>query len=67
MNKAFEKILDRLEEKAIPVLDEDEHIIPENNIREPYEIEMVVLSDAKKIVQEVAEEYEQLKVGITND
>ena len=64
MNKAFEKILDMLEEKAIPVLDEDK---PENNIREPYEIEMVVLSDAKKIVQEVAEEYEQLKVGITND
>ena len=57
MNKAFEKILERLEEKAIPVLDEDEHIIPENNIREPYEVEIVVLSDAKKIVQEVAEEY----------
>lgn len=57
MKEAFEKILERLEEKAIPVLDEDEHIIPENNIREPYEIEMVVLSDAKKIVQEVAEEY----------
>lgn len=46
-----------LEEKAIPVLDEDEHIIPESNIREPYEIEMVALSDVKKIVQEVAEEY----------
>ena len=57
MNKAFEKILDRLEEKAIPVLDEDEHIIPENNIREPYEIGMVALSDVNKIVQEVAEEY----------
>ena len=67
MNKAFEKILERLEEKAIPVLDEDEHIIPESNIREPYEIEMVALSDVKKIVQEVAEEYEQQKAGITND
>ena len=67
MNKAFEKILERLEEKAIPVLDEDEHIIPESNIREPYEIEMVTLSDVKKIVQEVAEEYEQLKEGILND
>ena len=58
MNKAFEKILERLEEKAIPVLDEDEHIIPESNIRESYEIEMVTLSNVKKIVQEVAEEYE---------
>ena len=67
MNKAFEKILERLEEKAIPVLDEDEHIIPESNIRELYEIEMVALSDVKKIVQEVAEEYEQQKKGITND
>ena len=47
MNKAFEKILERLEEKAIPVLDEDEHIIPESNIREPYEIERVALSDIK--------------------
>lgn len=57
MNKAFELILERLEEKTIPVLDEDEHIIPESNIREPYEIEMVALSDVKQIVQEVAEEY----------
>ena len=50
MNKAFEKILERLEEKAITVL-------AESNIRESYEIEMVALSDVKKIVQEVAEEY----------
>ena len=57
MNKAFEKILERLEEKTIPVLDEDEHIIPESNIREPHEIEMVALSDVKKIIQEVSEEY----------
>ena len=57
MNKAFKKILERLEEKTIPVLDEDEHIIPESNIREPYEIEMVALSDVKQIVQEVAEEF----------
>ena len=57
MNKEFEKILERLEEKTIPVLDEDEHIIPESNIREPYEIGMVALSDVNKIVQEVEEEY----------
>ena len=50
MNKAFEKILERLEEKAITVL-------AESNIRESYEIEMVALSDVKKIVQEVAEQY----------
>lgn len=49
--------MERLEEKKIFVLDEDEHIIPESNIREPYEIEMVALSDVKKIVQEVAKEY----------
>ena len=52
MNKAFEKILERLEEKAITVL-------AESNIRESYEIEMVALSDVKKIVQEVAEEFNQ--------
>ncbi len=57
MNKAFEKILEKIEEKVIPVLDEDEHVVPESNIKEPYEIEMVTLSDVKKIVQEVAEEY----------
>ena len=50
MNKAFEKIMERLEEKAINVL-------AESNIRASYEIEMVALSDVKKIVQEVAEEY----------
>ena len=50
MNKAFEDILEGLEEKAITVL-------AESNIRESYEIEMVALSDVKKIVQEVAEEY----------
>ena len=54
MNKAFEKILERLEEKAITVL-------AESNIRESYEIEMVALSDVKKIVQEVAEEYKPLE------
>ena len=57
MNKAFDKILKQLEEKAIPVLNEDEHIIPESNVKEPYEIEMVALSDIKKTIQEVAEEY----------
>ena len=57
MNKAFEKILKQLEEKAIPVLNEDEHIIPESNVKEPYEIEMVALSDIKKTIQEVTEEY----------
>ena len=57
MNKAFEKILKQLEEKAIPVLNEDEHIIPESNVKEPYEIEMVALSDIKKTIQEVAKEY----------
>ena len=57
MNKAFEKILEKIEKKVIPVLDEDEHVVPESNIKEPYEIEMVTLSDVKKIVQEVAEEY----------
>ena len=50
----FEKILERLESKKIPVLDENEH---ESNIIEPHNIEMVAISDVKKIVQEVAEEY----------
>lgn len=45
MKEAFEKILERLEEKTIPVLDENEHIVTESNIIEPYEIEMVALSD----------------------
>lgn len=37
--------------KAIPVLDEDEHIMPESNIHETYEIKMVALSDIIEIVK----------------
>ena len=46
-----DKVIEQLEEMAIPVLDEDEHIIPESNIHENYEIKMVSLSSAIEIVK----------------
>lgn len=46
-----DEVVEQLKKKAIPVLDEDEHIIPESNNQECYEIEMVALSDAIKIVR----------------
>lgn len=46
-----DKVVEQLENDAIPVLDEDEHIIPESNIKEDCEIAMVALSDAIKIVK----------------
>lgn len=36
---------------AIPVLDKDEHIVPESNIHETCEIEMVALSNTIEIVK----------------
>lgn len=36
---------------AIPVLDEDEHIVPESNIYETCEIEMVALLNTIEIVK----------------
>lgn len=44
-------VIGRLKEKSIPVLDEDEHVVPESNVQETYEIEMVALSDAIDIIQ----------------
>ena len=44
-------VVERLEKKAIPVEDEDEHVMPESNIHETYEIKMVALSDAIEIVK----------------
>ena len=46
-----DKVVKQLKKKAIPVLDEDGHIIPESNVKEVYEIEMVALSDAITIVK----------------
>ena len=46
-----DKVVEQLKKKAIPVLDEDGHIIPESNVKEVYEIEMVALSDAITIVK----------------
>lgn len=45
------EVIERLKEKSIPVLDEDEHVVPESNVQETYEIEMVALSDAIDIIQ----------------
>lgn len=45
------EVIGRLKEKSIPVLDEDEHVVPESNVQETYEIEMVALSDAIDIIQ----------------
>ena len=44
-------IIKEFKEKAIPVLDEDEHIIPESNIAEAYEVKMITLSDAIEILE----------------
>ena len=61
MNKAFEKILEKLEELQNNPLSQTEGDI---NLQAGV-INGVMYS--KKIVQEVAEEYEQLKEGILND
>ena len=46
-----DKVVEQLKKKAIPVLDEDEHIMPESNIHETYEIKMAALSDIIDIVK----------------
>lgn len=46
-----DKVVEQLKNKAIPVEDEDEHVMPESNIHETYEIKMVALSDAIEIVK----------------
>lgn len=46
-----DKVVEKLQKKAIPVVDEDEHIVPESNVHETYELEMVTLSDAIEIVK----------------
>ena len=46
-----DKVVEQLKKKANPVLDEDEHIMPESNIHETYEIKMVALSDIIEIVK----------------
>ena len=46
-----DKVVKQIEMIAIPVLNEDEHIVPESNIHETYEIEMVALSNTVEIVK----------------
>lgn len=46
-----DKVIKQIEMIAIPVLDEDEHIVPESNIHETCEIEMVALSNTVEIVK----------------
>ena len=46
-----DKVIEQLEKIAIPVLNEDEHIIPESNIYETCEIKMVSLSNTVEIVK----------------
>lgn len=46
-----DKVVKKIEEIAIPVLDDDEHIVPESNIHETCELEMVSLSNAIEIVR----------------
>ena len=46
-----DKVVEQLKNKAIPVEDEDEHVMSESNIHETYEIKMVALSDAIEIVK----------------
>ena len=61
MNKAFEKILEKLEELQNNPLSQTEGDI---NLQAGVRNGVMY---SKKIVQEVAEEYEQLKAGATND
>lgn len=44
-------VVERLKEKAIPVLDEDEHIVPESYVHEGCEIKMIALSNAIEVVK----------------
>lgn len=46
-----DKVVEQIKMIAIPVLDEDEHIVPESNIHETCEIEMVALSNTIEIVK----------------
>lgn len=46
-----DKVIKQIKMIAIPVLDEDEHIVTESNIHETCEIEMVVLSNTIEIVK----------------
>lgn len=46
-----DKVIKQIEMIAIPVLDEDEHIVPESNVYETCEIEMVALSNTIEIVK----------------
>ena len=46
-----DKVIKQIEMIAIPVLDEDEHIVPESDIHETCEIEMVALSNTVEIVK----------------
>lgn len=46
-----DKVIEHIKMIAIPVLDKDEHIVPESNIQETCEIEMVALSNTIEIVK----------------
>ena len=46
-----DKVIKQIKMIAIPVLDEDEHTVPESNIHEACEIEMVALSNTIEIVK----------------
>jgi hypothetical protein len=47
----IDKVIEEMKSKSIPVLDEDEHIMPESNLHEPCEIQMIPLSEAIEIVK----------------
>lgn len=46
-----DKVIEQIKMIAIPVLDKDEHIVPESNIHETCEIEMVALSNTIEIAK----------------
>ena len=46
-----DKVVEQIKMIAIPVLDEDEHVVPESNIHEACEIAMVALSNTIEIVK----------------
>jgi hypothetical protein len=46
-----DKVIEQLEKNSNPSIREDEHIIPESNIHETCEIEMVALSNTIEIVK----------------
>ena len=52
----FDEIVERLEENKLIVEIDDDHIVPESDVDEFFELEVVALSDAIEIVKGVINE-----------